>query len=125
MPGFAPNCPVGEFGRGRIIAGQDQAFRCLAGRDADGQTAVVRAKDRQTEKVAATVLELTDAQALQGFVEVVTERNRMRRSTPNAGRTAGIDKAHGNGNHGVGELCARRGSRERDGAVLVDAGTAL
>ena len=41
----------------------------LTGRGAVGKTAVVGAKDRETNNVAATVVESTDADTLQGFVK--------------------------------------------------------
>ncbi len=43
------------------------------GRGAVGKTAVVGAKDRLSGKVAATVVERTDKDTLQGFVKRVTE----------------------------------------------------
>ena len=41
----------------------------LTGRGAVGKTAVVGAKDRETNQVAATVIQSTDADTLQGFVK--------------------------------------------------------
>ena len=40
----------------------------LTGRGAVGETAVVGAKDRDTNQVSAEVVQATDAETLQGFV---------------------------------------------------------
>ncbi len=45
----------------------------LEGRGSVGKTAVVGMKDRETNRVEAEVVESTDKQTLQGFVEVNTE----------------------------------------------------
>lgn len=44
----------------------------MTGRDPVGKTAIVKAKDRDAKQVAAKVVQSTNAQTLQGFVESVT-----------------------------------------------------
>ena len=50
-----------------------QSKKLKAGRGAVGKTAVVGAKDRKTEKVAAKVVTSTDKETLQGFVKETAE----------------------------------------------------
>ena len=73
-----------------------------AGRGAVGKTAVVGAKDRQTNKVKAKVIEKTDAETLQEFVIDVAETGATV-YTDDASAYKGIPFDHESVRHSVGE----------------------
>ena len=75
--------------------------KVLSGRGAVGKTAVVGAKDRATNKVAAKVVQSTDAPTLQGFVEDRTEPEEV--YTDDASAYVGINRPHESVNHSIGE----------------------
>ena len=72
------------------------------GRGTVGKTAVLGAKDRDTNKVAAMVAESTDAPTLQGFAEGVTTPDATV-YTDDAKAYVGMDRAHESVNHSAGE----------------------
>ena len=73
-----------------------------AGRGTVGKTAVIGAKDRETNQVAAMVVQSTDAPTLQGFVEGVTAPD-AKVYSDEAAAYKGIDRDHEWVNHSVGE----------------------
>ena len=93
-----------------------------AGRGAVGKTAVVGAKDRETGKVKAQVVEKTDAETLQRFVmdhvlfgtPLYTDENRA---------YSGLEYVydHGTVKHSVGEYVNEQIHTNGTGIVLVDA----
>ncbi len=74
----------------------------LQGRGASGKTAVVGAKDRETNQITARVVEHTDAKTLQGFVEDVTSPESTV-YTDDARAYIGLARNHRVVNHSVGE----------------------
>ncbi len=75
-PAFEGPVEVDETYIGGIRKNMSNAQRkelANTGRGAVGKTAVVGAKDRATNRVAARVIERTDANTLQGFVKHVAE----------------------------------------------------
>ena len=76
-------------------------LKCL-GRGTAGKTAVVGAKDRETKRVAAKVVQSTDKETLQGFVEARTKPS-AQVYTDEAKAYKGMDRAHESVNHSVGE----------------------
>ena len=79
-----------------------QSKKLKAGRGAVGKTAVVGAKDRETNKVRAKVVKETDAETLQGFV---AERAALGATvyTDDAAAYKGIPYDHESVRHSVGE----------------------
>jgi len=73
-----------------------------AGRGTVGKTAVIGAKDRETNRVTAKVVQSTDAPTLQGFVEGVTAPD-AKVYSDEAAAYKGIDRDHEWVNHSVGE----------------------
>ncbi len=73
-----------------------------AGRGSVGKTAVLGIKDRETNQVAARVVQSTDAPTLQGFVEGVTDEA-AKVYSDEAAAYKGIDRDHEWVNHSVGE----------------------
>ncbi len=71
-------------------------------RGAIGKTAVVGAKDRETNRVAVTVVQSTDASTLQGFVECAREAP-AKVYTDDAAAYLGMDRSYDSVNHSVGE----------------------
>ena len=74
----------------------------LTGRGSVGKTAVVGAKDGETNKVSAKVVANTNAATLQGFIEDRTEPT-AQIYTDDAAAYVGINRAHESVNHSVGE----------------------
>ena len=74
----------------------------LTGRGPVDMTAVVGAKDRETNKVAARVVQSTDAPTLQGFVHEHTEAE-AQIYTDEGAAYVGMDRPHESVNHSVGE----------------------
>ena len=74
----------------------------LTGRGAVGKTAVVGAKDRESGQVVAQVVESTDGETLQGFVEGVTDPD-AKVYTDDAKAYVGVDREHESVNHSAGE----------------------
>ena len=72
------------------------------GRGAVGKTAVVGVKDRETNQVDAEVVDRTDKETLQGFVEDRTENSAIV-YTDEARAYVGLDRAHEAVKHSVGE----------------------
>ena len=72
------------------------------GRGTVGKTAVVGVKDRKTNQVDAEVVERTDKDTLQGFVEDRTEDSAIV-YTDEARAYVGLDRAHEAVRHSVGE----------------------
>ena len=74
----------------------------LTGRGAVGKTAVVGAKDRTTNQVAAKVVTSTDKETLQGFVTECTESDATV-YTDEASAYEGLPRTHEAVKHSVGE----------------------
>lgn len=74
----------------------------LSGRGTVGKTAVVGAKDRETNRVAAKVVRSTDKKTLQGFIEDVTTPD-AKVYTDDAKAYVGMGRDHESVNHSVGE----------------------
>ena len=74
----------------------------LEGRGAVGKTAIVGAKDRETNKVIAGAVKRTDKATLHGFVEGVTAPE-AQVYTDDAKAYRGMDREHESVNHSVGE----------------------
>jgi len=77
--------------------------KTMTGRGSVGKTAVVGAKDRKTGKVTATVVQATDRETLQGFVEDVTD-GEATVYTDEAAAYKGMDRDHESVNHSVKEF---------------------
>ena len=73
-----------------------------AGRGAVGKTAVAGVKDRETNRVAADVVDSTDAPTLQAFVRERTERKAVV-YTDESSAYVGLNRAHEAVKHSVGE----------------------
>ena len=73
-----------------------------AGRGSVGKTAIVGAKDRETNQVTARVVQSTDKATFQGFVHEQTEPE-AQVSTDDASAYVGIDRPHESVNHSAGE----------------------
>ena len=82
------------------------------GRGAVGKTAVVGVKDRETNQVDAEVVDRTDKETLQGFVEDRTENSAIV-YTDEARAYVGLDRAHEAVKHSVGEYA--RGQAHTNG----------
>ncbi len=78
-----------------------------AGRGTVGKTAVVGAKDRETDQVAAKVVTDTGAKTLQGFVEDHTDPT-AQVYTDGASAYVGIRRKHGSVSHSAGEYVRER-----------------
>ncbi len=74
----------------------------MTGRGAVGKTAVVGAKDRDTNQVSVKVVKSTDAPTLQSFVHDRTEPD-AQVYTDDARAYVGMDRAHESVNHSAGE----------------------
>ena len=87
-----------------------------AGRGPVGKTAVIGAKDRKTNQVAARVIERTDAQTLQGFVTSNVERGATV-YTDDHGGYEGLSN-HETVKHSVGEYVTDMAHHERHRVLL-------
>lgn len=74
----------------------------MTGRGAVGKTAVVGAKDRESGQIVAQVVESTDGETLQGFVEGVSNPD-AKVYTDDAKAYVGVDRDHESVNHSAGE----------------------
>ncbi len=74
----------------------------MTGRGPVGKTAVVGVKDRDSNKVAAQIVQSTDAPTLQGFVEIHSEPT-AKVYTDDASAYVGMRRDHESVNHSVGE----------------------
>ena len=74
----------------------------MTGRGAVGKTAVVGAKDRDTNRVAAKVVQSTDGPTLRDFVEGITDPQ-AKVYTDDAKAYVGMKRDHESVNHSVGE----------------------
>ena len=74
----------------------------MTGRGAIDKTAIVGAKDRETNQIMATVAHSTDATTLQGFVDGVTETT-AKVYTNDAAAYVSMKRDHQSVNHSVGE----------------------
>lgn len=92
----------------------------LTGRGPVGKTAVVGAKDRATNRVAAEVVESTDKDALQEFVTENTDPDATV-YTDDASAYEGLPRNRESVKHSVGEYVRGMAVDERRGVVLVDA----
>ncbi len=81
--------------------------KTLTGRGAVGKTAVVGAKDRETNNVSAEVVQSTDKDTLQGFVEGNTGEE-AEVFTDYVAAYRGLDRAHDTVNHSAGEYVRGR-----------------
>ena len=112
--------PDGSVRLGRR-QGEEQAREqeAPAGRGPEGKTAVVGAKDRETKRVAARVVESTDRETLQGFVKSHT-RSCAKVYTDEASAYDRLPNRE-TVKHSVGAYVRGNGPHQRCRELLVDA----
>ncbi len=89
-------------GKRRNMSNAKRKVLADTGRGSAGKTAVVGVKDRATKRVAAKVVEKTDAETLQGFVREHTDP-KATVYTDEATAYHGVAKSHESVKHSVGE----------------------
>ena len=101
-PLFGGPVEAGETYFGGKEGNKHESRKLNQGRGAVGKTAVVGVKDRETNQVDAEVVDRTDKETLQGFVEDRTENSAIV-YTDEARAYVCLDRAHEAVKHSVGE----------------------